>query len=298
VIPAAFDYHAPHTLREAIALLGQAGPNAKILAGGQSLIPAMRFRLAQPEILIDINGLSAELDYLEERNGRLCIGALTREATLERSRLITERYPLLQDTAKVVADPLVRARATVGGNLAHADPANDQPATMLAYGAEVVATGTKGARTIGIDQFFTGLFENALESGEILTEIRIPLARPEVSGAYVKLERKVGDYATAGVAVSLELKQGICANVRIGLTNVSSTPMRATAAEQTLLGKALTPTLIDAAGRAASLECDPSGDLRGSVEYKRDMVRVLLTRAVLRANNRLTSGNASKGSHS
>jgi aerobic carbon-monoxide dehydrogenase medium subunit len=172
VIPGPFDYHAPASLDEALALLGEHG-DAKILAGGQSLIPAMRFRLAQPAALIDINGL-ADLAYLREADGFLEIGALTRETTLEDSELVASRYPLLHDASLVIADPLVRNRATVGGNLAHADPANDHPAVMLAYGAELVARGASGERTIAIDDFFHRLFETALEPGEILTEIRIP----------------------------------------------------------------------------------------------------------------------------
>src|SRR5688572_9280316 len=195
MIPAQFDYHAPKSLDEAIALLAKNADSAKVLAGGQSLIPAMRFRLASPEILVDITGLR-QLEYIREQDGYLAIGALTRETALEESGLIAERYPLLFDTAKVVADPLVRQRATIGGNLAHADPANDHPATMLAYGAQIVARGPKGERSIAIDDFFTGLFENSLSPGEILTEIRIPSPKPGSSGAYVKIERKVGDYAT------------------------------------------------------------------------------------------------------
>jgi carbon-monoxide dehydrogenase medium subunit len=187
MIPAPFDYHAPRTLDEAIALLRQ-NEGAKVLAGGQSLIPAMRFRLAQPEVLVDINGLS-QLDYIRQQSSYLAIGAMTREVALEESSLIHQSYALLLDTAKVVADPLVRQRATVGGNLAHADPANDHPATMLAYGASVVARGPGGERVIGIDQFFTGLFESALAPNEILTEIRVPTPGPGSGGAYLKIER-------------------------------------------------------------------------------------------------------------
>jgi aerobic carbon-monoxide dehydrogenase medium subunit len=285
MIPAEFDYHAPKSLDEAIALLAKNAGSAKLLAGGQSLIPAMRFRLATPEVLIDINGIS-QLEYLREQNGYLAIGALARETALEESPLVAERYPLLLDTAKVVADPLVRQRATVGGNLAHADPANDHPATMLAYGAQVVARGPKGERVIGIDDFFTGLFENALVEGEILTEIRIPSPKPGSSGAYLKIERKVGDYATTGVAVQLELKGDVCTAIRIGLTNVNPTPMRALEAEARLLGQRLTDGDLEDAGRLAAAACDPSSDLRGSAEYKRDVTRVVLKRAIRLAQSR------------
>jgi carbon-monoxide dehydrogenase medium subunit len=286
MIPAQFDYHKPRTLDEAITLLREMGGAAKLLAGGQSLIPAMRFRLAQPEIIIDINGLS-QLEFVEERGNYLAIGALTREHSLEDSALVKERYPLLYDTAKVIADPVVRNRATVGGNIAHADPANDHPATLLAYDALVIARGPAGERSIPIDQFFTGLFENALKPGEILTEIRIPKPAPKTSGAYLKLERKVGDYAVSAVAVQLTLDAEVIRSVRIGLTNVSSTPMRAKKAEAELLGKPLLDAVLEAAGRAAALECEPSGDLRGSEEYKRDVTRVLVKRAVRIAADRV-----------
>ncbi len=285
MIPAQFDYHAPKSLDEAIALLAKNAGTAKILAGGQSLIPAMRFRLASPEVLVDITGIR-QLEYIREQNGYLAIGALTRETALEESGLVAERYPLLLDTAKVVADPLVRQRATVGGNLAHADPANDHPATMLAYGAEIVASGPKGQRVIGIDDFFTGLFESSLASGEILTEIRIPSPKPNSSGAYLKIERKVGDYATTAVAVQLELKGDVCQAIRIGLTNVSPTPMRALEAEARLLGQPLDEKNLEAAGQLAAAACDPSSDLRGSAEYKRDVTRVVLKRAILLALSR------------
>jgi len=289
MIPAQFDYHAPRSLDEAIALLRQ-HDGAKVLAGGQSLIPAMRFRLAQPEVLIDINGI-AQLDYIKERGGYLALGALTRETALEESPLIAERYALLLDTAKVVADPLVRQRATVGGNLAHADPANDHPATMLAYGAQVVARGPGGERVIEIDNFFTGLFESALGPQEILTEIRIPEPGPGSGGAYLKIERKVGDYAVTGVAVQLTLTGNVCKSIRIGLTNVNPTPMRALEAEARLTGQPLTDDALEAAGRLAAAACSPSADLRGSEEYKRDLTRVVMKRAVRLAQSRVKGTN-------
>lgn len=285
MISGQFDYHAPTSVDEAITLLERGGEGAKLLAGGQSLIPAMRFRLAAPSTLIDISRLH-DLEYIEERSDHLAIGALTRESALERSPIVAARYPLLLDTALVIADPLVRNRATVGGNVAHADPANDHPATMLAYGAQLVARGPKGTRTIAIDDFFVGLFENALHSDEILTELRIPKASPQSGGAYVKLERKVGDYAVAAVAVQLERSGDVCRSIRIGLTNVNPVPMRATDAETLLVGKPFTRDNLEAAGRAAGAQCDPSSDLRGSTEYKRDLVRILLKRAVERAIER------------
>jgi carbon-monoxide dehydrogenase medium subunit len=289
MIPGEFEYHAPATLQEAIALLQQHGDDAKILAGGHSLIPAMRFRLAMPEVLIDINNI-AGLEYVRESNGHLAIGALTREVDVDDSALVQGSYPLLADAARVIADPVVRNRATVGGNIAHADPANDHPAVLLAYGAEVEAMGPAGSRTIAIDDFFTDLFENALSDDEILTEIRIPRPGAGSGGAYIKLERKVGDYAISAVAVQLTMQAGVCTAARVGLTNVSPVPMRATGAEAALIGSRLTDADLEAAGQAAAAECDPSAELRGSVAYKRDLTRILLKRAVRKAAERAQGG--------
>ena len=291
MIPAQFDYHSPGSLEEALALLEQFGDEAKILAGGHSLIPAMRFRLAMPENLVDINGIT-DLDYIREEGGWLAIGALTRESALEESTLVQNRYPLLADTAADIADPLVRNLATVGGNLAHADPANDHPATMLAYGAEIGVHGPGGARTIPIDEFFTGLFETSMAPNEILTEIRIPEPGAGSGGAYLKFERKVGDYAVSAAAVQLTMEGDTCTSVRIGLTNVSPTPMRATAAEEVVTGQAISEELIEAAGQAAADQSDPSPDLRGSVEYKRDLTRVMTKRAIRKAAERAKGATA------
>ncbi len=288
MIPGAFDYLAPRSVDEAVAALVRGGDDAKILAGGQSLIPAMRFRLASPTVLIDINRLSG-LEYLRHEPGHLAIGALTREHALERDPALAERYPLLHDAARVIADPLVRNRATVGGNIAHADPANDHPAVMLAYGAEVLAQGPRGARTIAIDDFFLGLFETALGHDELLTEIRIPAPAAGAGGAYLKIERKVGDYAVSAVAVQLTISGGRCTAARVALTNVSPVPMRSPGAEAALMGNELTAEVLEAAGRAAAAECDPSADLRGTAEYKRDLTRVLVKRAVRKAAERAGS---------
>src|SRR5216683_2042886 len=205
LIPGSFDYLAAHSINEAVALLDQHGEDAKVLAGGQSLIPLLRFRLASPAILIDINRIDG-LEYLREMNGTLHIGALTRESELDNSSLIRERYPILFETSAVVADPVVRNWATVGGNIAHADPANDHPATMLALGASFVVWGPAGERVIPAHEFFTdATFETTLQAGELLTEIRIPAPTEYSGGTYFKLERKVGDYAIAGVAVYVSL---------------------------------------------------------------------------------------------
>jgi aerobic carbon-monoxide dehydrogenase medium subunit len=290
MIPGAFDYLAPKSVEETVALLAQHGDDAKVLAGGQSLIPAMRFRLASPVLLLDINNLT-ELEYVREEDDHLAIGALAREVMLEESAAVARTFPLLADAAHVIADPLVRNRATVGGNIAHADPANDHPAVMLAYGAQVVARGPNGTRVIPIDDFFVGLFETSLKPGELLIEIRIPRPPANSGGAYVKNERKVGDYAVSAVAVQLTMNGSTVSSARIALTNVNSVPMRAVNAEQALIGQTLSDQVLEAAGRAAAAECDPSADLRGSVEYKRDLTRVLTKRAILKAAERAVGGN-------
>jgi carbon-monoxide dehydrogenase medium subunit len=286
MIPAAFEYHAPATLEDATALLARLGDDAKVLSGGQSLIPLMKLRLSSPPHVVDINGIPG-LSYIRESDGVLAIGALTRESELEDSEIVRTRYPLLYDTCKVIADPLVRNLATIGGNLAHADPANDHPATMLALGAEIVARGPSGQRTIPITSFFTGPFETALRPGELVVEVRIPSPPPRSGGAYFKLERKVGDFATAAVAVQLTLRADrTCERAGIGLTNVGLTPIKATQAEATLRGQRLDDAAIARAARLASDASEPAADLRGSVEYKKDLVRVLTARALRKAAER------------
>jgi len=283
MIPAPFDYHAPGSLAEAIGLLQQHGEDAKVLSGGQSLLPLLKLRLASAAHLVDIGRIPG-LEYIKEEAGYLKIGGRTRESALERSDVIKAKYPILHDTALVIADPLVRNRATVGGNLAHADPANDHPATMLALGAEVVAAGAGGERVIPITQFFTGIFSTALRPGEILVEIRIPAPPPRSGGAYVKLERKVGDFATAAAAAQLTIgADGKVARAGIALTSAGPTPIKATAAEQFLLGKLPDGAAIAQASKLASDAASPSADRRGSVEYKREMARVLTARALTRA---------------
>ena len=279
MIPPQFEYSAPETLDEAISLLGEHGPDAVVLAGGQSLIPLMKLQLALPEHVVDINGIPG-LAGISEDDGFLRIGGLTREAALESSEIVQSRYPILYDTAVVIADPLVRNMATVGGNLAHGDPANDHPATMLALGAQVVAVGPGGERVIPVSGFFEGPLTTALEHGEILTEIRIPTPPQGSGGAYLKLERKVGDYAIAGVAVLVTVADGVCQQAGIGLTNAGSTPVKAGTAESFLVGKTLDDDTIREVAQLASQAAEPSADLRGSEEYKRDMVRVLAGRAL------------------
>jgi aerobic carbon-monoxide dehydrogenase medium subunit len=290
MIPRSFEYYSPDTLDEALSLLQKLGPEAKLLSGGQSLIPMMKLRLLSPQYIVDINRIPG-LDYISESDGHLSIGALAREHELENSDLIKSKFPILADTAKVIADPLVRGQATVCGNLAHGDPANDHPATMLALGATVVATGPQGKREIAIEDFFPGLFTTALGAEEILTEIKIPLPPPGSGGAYLKLERKVGDFATAGVAVQLTLDgAGTCERAGIGLTNVGLTPIKAKQAEAFLRGKSLDPQTIKQAAALAASESQPLDDIRGSAEYKRDLVRILSARALTRALDRAKGG--------
>ncbi len=285
MIPPAFDYHAPTTLPDALALLGRLGEEAKILSGGQSLLPLLKLRLAQPGHVVDIGRIPG-LDYIKEEGGFLKIGALVRESALEASALVQSKYPILVDTAKMVADPIVRNLATVAGNLAHGDPANDHPATMLALGAEVVATGAKGPRTIPVAQLFKGLLTTALAPAEVLTEIRIPVPPAGSGGAYLKLERKVGDFATAGAAAFLVLKGGVVERAGIGLTNLGPTPIKAEAAEKYLAGKKADEASFAEAARLAAGATNPSPDRRGSTEYKREMARVLTLRALRKAAQR------------
>lgn len=289
MIPGEFEYFAPKTLDEAISFLVK-HPDAKILSGGQSLIPLMKLRFASPPYLIDINRIP-NLAYIREADGFLRIGALVRESEIEKSDLVKSRYPILVDTCAVIADPLVRNMATICGNVAHADPANDHPATMLATGAAFVAKGPKGERTIQAVDFFTGLFATALSADEVLTEVRIPMPVARSGGAYVKLERKVGDFAVAAVATQLTLDdKGACKYVGIGLTNVGLTPIKATKAEQFLTGKALDENNIKETAKLASQQSQPRSDQRGSEEYKRDLVRVLTARALRRAGERARGG--------
>jgi carbon-monoxide dehydrogenase medium subunit len=293
MIPSSFDYLVPTRLDEAVALLQAHAGDAKILAGGQSLIPMLKLRLAEPAVLIDINRIPG-IGYVEERDGALHIGALAREADLESSAVVRQRYEILNDTTAVIADPLVRNLATVCGNIAHGDPGNDHPATMLALDASFVVRGPNGERRIAARDFFLGLFSTALNEDEILTDIVIPRPAAQAAGAYLKLERKVGDYATAGVAVQLTLdSSGGCARAGIGLTNVGAMAIEAVRAQDFLRNKPLdAPTIAQVAEIAAS-EADPLEDRRGSAEYKRDVVRVLTARALRLAASRATGANIS-----
>jgi carbon-monoxide dehydrogenase medium subunit len=289
MIPGQFSYHAPATIPEAVALLGEYGDEAKVLAGGQSLIPLMRFRLAQPAHLIDINTIDG-LAYVREEGDVLRIGALAREADLDAEPLIAQRYPLLHDAIQVIADPIVRNLATVCGNVAHADPANDHPAVMLAYRAEAVAEGPNGRRVIPIDDFFVDTFVTALQPDEVLVELRIPGPTGHSGGAYQKLERKVGDYAIAGVAAQLDLNaDGDITQAGIGLTNVAPMPIRAADAEAALVGRTPTEAVLREAAELAAAATDPADDNRGPADYKRAVTRTLTIRALQTALDRARS---------
>ena len=277
MIPPSFDYHAPENLEEASRLLLD-NPEAKLLAGGHSLIPMMRFRLAEPTALVDLRRIPG-LAGIREAGGFLVIGAMTRESELEKSELVRRRYPLLADASRVIADPVVRNLATIGGNIAHADPGNDHPAAMLACRASFVACGPSGERTVAAGDFFTGPFSTCLEAGEILTEIRIPAPAAGSGGAYRKFERKVGDYAVAAVAVQLRLEAGRIAEAGVGLTNVGLTAIRAAAAETALVGSDGGDEALDRAAEAAAGAAEPEDDHRGSADYKRALVRTLTHRA-------------------
>lgn len=287
MIAQSFNYESPGTLKEAISLLQKYGEEAKILSGGHSLIPMMKLRFASPEYLIDINGIPG-LSYIKEEGGLVKLGALTRESEIEHSDLLKKHFPIFADVTKLIADPQVRNRGTIGGNLAHGDAANDHPAVMLALNASVIATGPDGVRSIPIDEFFFGFYQTALRHGDILTEIQIPIPPKGTGNAYHKLERKVGDYATAGCAVQITVDgKGVCTAAGIGLTNVNATPLRAVRSQAALVGKPITGATIAEAAKFASEDCNPSSDLRGSEEYKRHLVAVLIERMIHKAMERI-----------
>jgi len=280
MIPASFDYHRAGSLDEAIGLLARYGADAKVLAGGMSLLPTLKLRLGSFGHLVDISSIAA-LEYVKEEKGVVRIGAGTRQATLERSEIIKGRIAVLADAIPLIADPLVRNRGTIGGNVANGDPANDGPAIMIALGAE------QGERTIPANKFYQALYETALAAGEILVELRLPVPPARSGGAYKKLKRKTGDFAAAAVAVQLTLNSsGAVERCGIGLTNVAPTPVQAVQSEKYLVGKALDEKTIAEAAKLAAQAASPSADRRGSVEYKKEMTRVLCARALKAALDR------------
>jgi carbon-monoxide dehydrogenase medium subunit len=283
MIPAAFDYKAPASLADAISLLQEYGYDAKIISGGMSLIPMMKFRMLSPQVLIDIGQIPG-LDYLREENGELRIGALVRTAAMERSALVAEKYPLLSAAAAVIADPLVRNRGTVVGSVVHADPAGDWAAAMMAARAQIVLQGPGGERVVGIDDFLVDTFTADIQEAEVAVECRVPYAGPRSGGSYQKIERKVGDYATVAIGVQVSWdERGVCTSAGIGMCAVGPITLRARAAEAALVGQPLTEATIRQASQLAAEESQPASDTRGTAEYKRDMVRVLTARALRRA---------------
>jgi len=278
--------HIAGTLDEAVKLLSSYGDQGKVLSGGMSLLPSLKLRLGSYAHLVDIGRIPG-LDYIKEEGGFLRIGALTRQSTLERSDLIRTKYPILADAVSLIADPLVRNRGTIGGNIANGDPGNDQPAIALAVGATLVARGPKGERSIAANQFYKGLYETALARNEILTEIRIPLPVARSGGAYAKLKRKTGDFAVAAAAVQLTLNaKGAVDRAGIALTNAALTPVEASDAANFLVGKMPDDKTIAEAAKLAAAKSAPGADRRGSVEYKKDMARVMVTRALRKAVQR------------
>ncbi len=291
MIPRAFQYAAPKTINETTALLKKYGSDAKILAGGMSLIPVMKLRLASPTYIIDINRLSG-LQYVREAGGKLIVGALTRHHELETSKLVRQKVNLMAETASWIGDPQVRNMGTIGGSLTHSDPSGDWGATILALRAEMKIRGPKKERMVKSDDFFVDTFTSEVKSTELLTEIRVPIPPAKSGGANTKLERKAGDFATVGVAAQLSIDaQGVCKYAGIGLTALGPTNLRAKKAEATLMGRAVNSKTIEEAAAAASEEAQPMADpLRGSAEYRREMARVFTKRALISALNRAKGG--------
>ncbi len=291
LLPPSFDYSAPRTLSEAIGLLQSKGEGAKVIAGGQSLIPLLKLRLASPTHVIDINRIPG-LEYIGESGGFLRIGALTRMADVEASDLLKKKYPAIHEASAVIGDPLVRSLGTMGGNISHGDPTNDMPAVMLAMGGEFVATGPSGERVIKAEGFFIDTFTVALKHDEIMTEVRVPVPPPRSGGSYVKFEQKVADFATAAAAVHVTLdSKGQCARAGIGLTAVGPTAIKAKRAEESMRGVTQTDRdALSGVARLAAESSDPSTDIRGTAAYKRKLVEVLVTKALKNAYARARIG--------
>jgi carbon-monoxide dehydrogenase medium subunit len=280
--PARFEYHAPQSVDEALTILERYGDEGKVLAGGQSLIPLMKLRFASPKALVDINRIGG-LDSIQEDNGFLSIGALVRHKDCERSDALKGRYGVLGDAAPQISDPIVRNLGTVVGSLAHADPQGDWGSALLAVGAQLEVISTGGTRTIPLDELFQGPFTTSLEPNEIATAVQVPDPGPSAGGTYLKLERKVGDFATVGVAVHVSLDNGKVGRAGIALTGVGPRNLRATAAEESLAGAALDDDTIKGAAQLAAEAAEPRTDQRGSADYKRSVVRVFVERGLRRA---------------
>lgn len=290
MFPARFRYLAPSTVQEAASLLKRHGEEARVLAGGQSLIPLMKMRLAAPAYIIDLNRVR-DLEYVREEGGILRIGALARHRDMEASEVVRQSYTLLADAAETIGDLQVRNLGTVAGSLAHADPASDWGAALLAFDTQVVATSEEGTRTLPLEEFFVESYTTALEPDEILTEVRVKGFDGRSGGSYKKLKRKAGDFATVGVAAQVQLDAGgKVSRARIALTAVGPTPFRVEETERYLVGKRLDDDAMAEAARLAAEASEPTSDLRGSAEYKRAMVEVFTRRALRTAVERAGGG--------
>ncbi|SOE18792.1 carbon monoxide dehydrogenase medium subunit [Hoeflea halophila] len=285
MIPGAFDYHRPATVEDAVGLLAKLGEEANILAGGHSLIPLMKTRLASPEHLVDISGIG-DLKGIAVRGEEIVIGAMTTQFELITSHDLEKHLPVIAETSRLIADPQIRYKGTFGGNVANGDPGNDMPALMMCLGATYAVTGPGGSRDIAARDFYQGAYFTSLEHGDILTEVRIPIPPADHGYAYEKLKRKVGDYATAAAAVAITMADGKCTSASIGLTNVSETPLWASAAAELLVGTNLDKASVDAAVAAAEAITEPATDMRGPSEYRTKMAGVMMRRALERAQSR------------
>jgi len=285
MIPLEFDYHAPRTVPDALGLLKQFGDEAKLLAGGHSLLPMMKLRFAQPGHLIDLGKIS-ELRGIRQDGNTLHIGAMTTENDLIWSQLLQDKCPLLVEGARLISDPQVRYKGTIGGDISHGDPANDHPALMVVLGASFALTSSSGERVVAADDFFLGSFDTLLKPDEIMTEIRIPVPAPDTGSCYSKLKRKVGDFATAAAAVTLRMNGESVQEVAIALTNLGPCVLRARAAEDSLRGKAMNDASLAEVVKLAMSICDPVEDQRGDVDYKTAMAGEMTRRALLTARSR------------
>lgn len=277
--PAQFDYHTPGSIKEALDLLGKHKDDAKLLAGGHSLLPAMKFRLARPAHLVDLRKVPG-LSGIKEEGGTLVIGAMTTHYAVESSAVVKSKCGVLAQTAALVGDPMVRNMGTIGGSLAHADPAADYPATAIAVGAELVAEGPKGKRTIKVDDFFKGLMTTAVGADEILTEVRVPALAANQSAAYMKFPHPASRFAVVGVAAVLTIDGGKCTKASIGITGAGTHAVRAKGVEAALAGKPLDAASIAAAADKAPDGVDVQADLQGSVDYKKHLLKVFAKRAI------------------
>jgi len=285
-VPAAFDYHSATSVDEAIALLQQYGDDAKLLAGGHSLLPMMKLRLAQPAHLVDLGKISG-LSYVREEQGAVAVGAMTTYRTIEQSAVLAKSFPGLVEGIGVIGDPQVRNRGTIGGSIAHSDPAADMPGIVLAFKADILVQGANGVRTIKADDFFTGMFETALQAGEIVTEIRFALPSGRTGSSYMKLENKASHYAVAGCAAVISLSgDGTCSAASIVITGAATSATRASTVEAALVGKKLDEAAVTEAASHAVEGLELVADIHGSKAYRGHMTSVMARRAIERALER------------